>query len=120
VAPTIDVGNAPTATVPGTLSLEQMLEAEISSRLPGMAPAAPASPADGDFDETQERPSADLSDAPTVSEHDSEGPPASETLVAQRSALDPFEEADTADRLPADDEMPTIGRHSGGPPAMPA
>lgn len=123
---------------PPAPSLEEMLEAEIASRLPSLMPQpAPIVPdsdrtvqamsdAPGALSETLERPSADLGDAPTVSTRDEIEPiaPASEsdTMVADRaSAFDPFADAVTADRLPtedrlpADDEMPTIGRPSNAP-----
>lgn len=144
---------------PETPSLQQFLEAEISSRLAltGQVPAAPppivpdsdrtvqaksdvpsgldldsaatAVSVDRHLSQTVENPSADLADAPTVSTREKiEAPGAtshSDTLIADRAALDPFGDADTANRLPADDEMPTIGRPSAPPapaavPAAPA
>lgn len=122
-------------------SLEEMLEAEISARLPsitrqGPSPLVPDSDrtlqakggldavaAERQYAETAERTPADLGDAPTVSTRDVQAAGAtsqSETIVADRTALaglDPFGDADTADRLPADDEMPTIGRPSNAPHA---
>jgi tetratricopeptide (TPR) repeat protein len=120
-----------------------MIEAEISSRLPSVPRQAIATPADDDgleneqqtvvgplahglelrrleMEETAERPSADLADAPTVSTRDKgDEPSASETLVAERAKIDPFADEVTADRLPADEEPPTLGRPSGAPPSMP-
>lgn len=78
-------------------------------------------------DETAERPAAkaaSIGDAPTVSTRDleaklreSEGDDENATMVRDRGSLS---DADTATRLPADDEMPTMGRASNAPPAAPS
>lgn len=129
VAPQYAVGpdiHTTSTTAPGNASLEQIIDAEISSRMPlsqreEQTIVGPRAKPDVELDETAERPSADLADAPTVSTRDAddEESAASETLVADRSKLDSLADAITADRLPAEDEPPTLGRSSGAPASMP-
>lgn len=117
----------------------------VSTRAAGPPPLPPLAPADepdrddglgaialDDFpeDETAERPAAripareSIGDAPTVSTRDieaklreSESDDENATMVRDRGSLS---DADTATRLPADDEMPTMGRPSNAPPAAPS
>lgn len=67
-------------------------------------------------EETAERPTTELARRvapPTRGEDDSEN----ETVVRDRGSLS---DADTADRMPADDEMPTLGRSNMSPGPIPS